>query len=323
MFDDPTTRDLGQEVLRAVGSVTRPEDGVRAIGYDLTSHGVTPAQSALPVAVTDELADCDAIVLATPGGPFPERRWSASLGKAFRHRVEVRSIKRFAATPSPLVGQPEIDLVLVHDNDEGAYAENGGTHRKGTPHEIASEISVNSADQVAAVVRYAFRIAQRRAHRRLTLVHKHNILLHTGQLWERTVSRVAREFPEVTADYLHVDAAAMFVLTQPQRFDVVVTDGLFGGILAGLGMTVSGDAAMTVTGRIDPTATYPPFFQPAHVPDDVREAGVSDARASLLAAAMSLGHLGLGTWATAVEAVAARTRFGRRMRDGTPIVTPG
>jgi 3-isopropylmalate dehydrogenase len=198
-------------------------------------------------------------------------------------------------------------MVVVREGTEGPYAGAGGALRRGTAHEIATEESVNTAYGVERVVRYAFARAAARRRRRLTLVHKTNVLTHAGDLWSRTVDRVSPEFPDVTVDYTHVDAAAMFFVTQPHRFDVVVTDNLFGDILTDLGAAIAGGIGLAASGNVNPARTAPSMFEPVHgSAPDIAGKGVADPTATVLSVALLLDHLGLPDAARRIEeAVAA------------------
>jgi 3-isopropylmalate dehydrogenase len=178
--------------------------------------------------------------------------------------------------------------------------------RRGTPQEVAIEESVNTAFGVERVVRDAFARAARRPRRRLTLVHKTNVLTHAGDLWHRTTMRVATEHPQVAVDYLHVDAASMFFVTQPARFDVVVTDNLFGDILTDLGAAIAGGIGLAASGNLDITRTNPSMFEPVHgSAPDIAGQGKADPTAAVLSVAMLLDHLGHETAAGRVERAVA------------------
>ena len=151
----------------------------------------------------------------------------------------------------------DIDFVVVREGTEGPYVGNGGAIRVGTPQEMATEVSINTAFGVERVVRDAFARAQARPRRKLTLVHKNNVLVHAGHLWTRTVDAVAAEFPDVAVDYLHVDAATIFLVTDPSRFDVIVTDNLFGDILTDLAAAITGGIGLAASGNINPDRTAP------------------------------------------------------------------
>ncbi|HMA47427.1 MAG TPA: 3-isopropylmalate dehydrogenase, partial [Frankiaceae bacterium] len=207
---------------------------------------------------------------------------------------------------TPLAGDPSIDVVVVREGTEGPYAGAGGTLRRGTPQEIATEESLNTRYGVERVVRDAFGRAERRPRRRLTLVHKTNVLTRAGDLWARTVQEVARDHPDVTVDYQHVDAAAMFFVTDPGRFDVVVTDNLFGDVLTDLGAAITGGIGLAASGNLDVSGRNPSMFEPVHgSAPDIAGQGVADPTAAVLSVAMLLDHLGYADEAARVEGAVA------------------
>ena len=168
-------------------------------------------------------------------------------------------MKLFPGVTTPLAGvkTDDIDMVVVREGTEGPYTGVGGVLRKGTPHEVATQESVNTAYGVERVVRYAFEAAASRPRKKLTLVHKNNVLTFAGDLYQRVLKRVAQEYPEVATDYVHVDAATMFFVTQPQRFDVIVTDNLFGDIITDLGAAIAGGIGLAASGNVNPDRTAP------------------------------------------------------------------
>jgi 3-isopropylmalate dehydrogenase len=220
--------------------------------------------------------------------------------------VNLRPVKLYPGVSSPL-GDRSIDMVVVREGTEGPYVGIGGSMRTGTAHEIATEESVNTRYGVERVVRDAFRRAATRPRRLLTLVHKDNVLVHAGSLWQRTVRAVAAEFPDVTVDYSHVDAAAMFFVSDPERFDVVVTDNLFGDILTDLGAAIAGGIGLAASGNLDVSGTNPSMFEPVHgSAPDIAGQGVADPTATVLSVAMLLAHLGEAAAAEQVEAAVAK-----------------
>jgi len=223
------------------------------------------------------------------------------------HYVNLRPARIYPGVVSPIAAPGEVDFVVVREGTEGPYVGNGGAVRVGTPHEIATEVSINTAFGVERVVRDAFRRAADRPRRTLTLVHKHNVLVHAGHLWRRTVEQVATEFPEVTTDYLHVDAATIFMVTDPARFDVIVTDNLFGDIITDLAAAIAGGIGLAASGNINPDRTAPSMFEPVHgSAPDIAGQGKADPTATVLSVAMLLAHLGHDKAAHRVEqAVAA------------------
>ena len=210
----------------------------------------------------EELRGQDVLLLGAVGDPgvpsgVLERGLLLKLRFELDHYVNLRPSRLFPGVASPLAGDPAIDFVVVREGTEGPYVGNGGALRVGTPQEIATEVSINTAFGVERVVRDAFARAQARPRRKLTLVHKNNVLVHAGHLWSRTVTAVGQEFPEVAVDYLHVDAATIFMVTNPGRFDVIVTDNLFGDILTDLAAAVTGGIGLAASGNVNPDRTAP------------------------------------------------------------------
>jgi 3-isopropylmalate dehydrogenase len=221
--------------------------------------------------------------------------------------INLRPSRLYPGEVSPLADPGEIDFVVVREGTEGPYIGNGGALRVGTPHEIATEVSVNTRFGVERVVRYAFDVASHRKRKNLTLLHKHNVLVHAGHLWRRTVEDVAKDFPGVTWDYLHIDAATIFMATNPSRFDVIVTDNLFGDIITDLAAAVSGGIGLAASGNINADRTGPSMFEPIHgSAPDIAGKGLADPSATVLSVAMMLDFLGHSEIAKRVEdAVAA------------------
>jgi 3-isopropylmalate dehydrogenase len=198
-----------------------------------------------------------------------------------------------------------VDFVVVREGTEGPYTGNGGALRVGTPHEIATEVSVNTAYGVERVVRDAFGRAQRRPRKKLTLVHKTNVLVNAGSLWWRLVQTVAPEFPDVAVDYIHIDAAMIFMTTDPSRFDVIVTDNLFGDIITDLAAAITGGIGLAASGNVNPDRTAPSMFEPVHgSAPDIAGQQKADPTAAILSTSLLLDHLGYAEAAAAVEAAA-------------------
>ena len=262
----------------------------------------------------------DAILLGAIGDPSVpsgvlERGLLLRLRFELDHYVNLRPGKLFPGTTGPLANPGEVDFVVVREGTEGPYVGNGGAIRVGTPAEVANEVSVNTAFGVERVVRDAFARAQARPRKKLTLVHKHNVLVHAGHLWRRTVEAVGQEYPEVSVDYLHVDAATIFFVTDPSRFDVVVTDNLFGDILTDLAAAITGGIGLAASGNINPDRTTPSMFEPVHgSAPDIAGQGKADPTATVLSVAMLLDHLGYPEQARAVEGAVAQDLA---QRDGT------
>jgi 3-isopropylmalate dehydrogenase len=180
----------------------------------------------------------------------------------------------------------------VREGTEGPYTGNGGAIRAGTPNEVATEVSVNTAFGVRRVVQYAFERARlRRKH--LTLVHKNNVLTFAGKLWTRIVAEVGAEYPDVAVGYQHVDAATIFMVTDPGRFDVIVTDNLFGDIITDLSAAVCGGIGLAASGNIDASRANPSMFEPVHgSAPDIAGQGIADPIAAIMSVALLLAHLG-------------------------------
>ncbi|TKR24530.1 3-isopropylmalate dehydrogenase [Cellulomonas hominis] len=253
----------------------------------------------------------DAILLGAIGDPSVpsgvlERGLLLKLRFALDHYVNLRPAKLYPGVVSPLANPGDVDFVVVREGTEGPYVGNGGAIRVGTPHEIANEVSVNTAFGVERVVRDAFARAAARPRKKLTLVHKHNVLVHAGHLWRRTVEAVNAEFPDVTVDYLHVDAATIFLVTDPARFDVIVTDNLFGDILTDLAGAIVGGIGLAASANINPDRTAPSMFEPVHgSAPDIAGQGKADPTATVLSVALLLDHLGEREAAARVEAAVA------------------
>jgi len=208
-------------------------------------------------------------------------------------------------TPLAGRGPADIDMVVCREGTEGPYVGAGGTLRAGTEHEVAVEESLNTAHGVERIVRDAFTRAGAR-RKKVTLVHKTNVLTNAGSLWMRVFQEVASEYPDIATEYQHVDAASMFFITDPGRFDVVVTDNLFGDIITDIGAAIAGGIGRAASGNIDATRVNPSMFEPVHgSAPDIAGQGIADPTATVLSVAMMLDHLGLTDDAHKVEAAVA------------------
>jgi 3-isopropylmalate dehydrogenase len=288
---------------------------VAATEYDLGAKRWHATGETLPDSVLEELRSQDVILLGAIGDPTVpsgvlERGVLLPLRFALDHYVNLRPAKLFPGVASPLavdrVAPDGIDFVVVREGTEGPYVGNGGSLRTGTPNEIATEVSVNTRFGVERVVRDAFARAQARPRKHLTLVHKHNVLTHAGHLWRRTVEEVGQEFPDVETAYQHVDAATIFLATDPGRFDVIVTDNLFGDIITDIAAAIAGGIGLAASGNINPARTTPSMFEPVHgSAPDIAGQGKADPTATVLSVAMLLAHLGRAEDAARVEAAVA------------------
>jgi 3-isopropylmalate dehydrogenase len=307
---------IGPEVVAEALKVLRaatPDVTFGTTDYDLGARRWHRTGETLPDAVLEEIRGHDAILLGAVGDPsvpsgILERGLLLRLRFELDHYVNLRPVKLYPGVTSPLAnGRPEtVDIVVVREGTEGPYTGAGGVMRHGTPQEIATQESFNTAFGVERVARYAFTQASSRPRKKLTLVHKTNVLTYAGDLWLRTVDALAKEFPEVCVDYQHVDAASMFFVSQPERFDVIVTDNLFGDILTDLGAAVAGGIGLAASGNINPTRAFPSMFEPVHgSAPDIAGQSKADPTAAILSAALLCEHLGLTAAAAKIEQAVA------------------
>ena len=320
-----------------INLATIPGDG---IGPEVVTEGLKVLRAALPAGseleVTEypfgaehylstgevlseeslaRLAKHDAILLGAVGGDpadpklaggILERGLLLKIRFAFDHYINLRPSKLWPSAVSPLANPGEIDFVVVREGTEGLYAGNGGAMRKGTPQELATEVSLNTAYGVERTVRYAFELATTRRNK-LTLIHKKNVLVNAGGLWNRITNEVAAEYPGVKLDYLHIDAATIFMVTDPSRFDVIVTDNLFGDIITDEAGAITGGIGLAASANLNPTGAFPSMFEPVHgSAPDIAGKQVADPTATILSVAILLRHLGLNDAAAAVDDAVAR-----------------
>ncbi|HLX49910.1 MAG TPA: 3-isopropylmalate dehydrogenase [Streptosporangiaceae bacterium] len=314
---------IGPEVVTEALKVLRaatPTVAIEETSYDLGAKRWHATGEALPDSVLDELRGQDAILLGAVGDPSVpsgvlERGLLLRLRFELDQYINLRPVRLYPGVATPLADvRPEsVDMVVVREGTEGPYTGAGGVMRRGTAHEIATQESVNTAFGVARVVRYAFERAAARPRGKLTLVHKTNVLTYAGDLWQRTVDQVAAGFGEVTVDYSHVDAASMFFVTDPGRYDVIVTDNLFGDILTDLGAAVAGGIGLAASGNINPERTAPSMFEPVHgSAPDIAGRHKADPTAAILSAALLCQHLGLTAEAARIEQAVAEDLLERQ-----------
>ena len=294
---------IGPEVtsvaLAALDKALGSEVDVSITNYNLGSDRYLETGEALTDNDLAQLKQHDAILLGAIGDPrvpsgVLERGLLLKLRFAFDHHINLRPSKLFPGVSSVLKTDGEIDFVVVREGTEGPYVGNGGSIRVGTDQEIANEVSVNTAFGVRRVVEYAFKLATTRARKHVTLVHKTNVLVHSGSLWSRIVSEVAAQHPEVSHDYMHIDAATIHMVQSPERFDVIVTDNLFGDIITDLAAAVTGGIGLAASANLNPTGAYPSMFEPVHgSAPDIAGKNLADPTAAILSAALlaeTLGH---------------------------------
>ncbi|MCQ1999084.1 3-isopropylmalate dehydrogenase [Arthrobacter zhaoxinii] len=320
---------IGPEVTAEAVKVLLAVTGSSPVEFDLTEyplgaeHWLATGET-LPEKTLEALKGHDAILFgavgAAPGDTqipsgLIERELLLKLRFSLDHYVNLRPSRLYPGVDSPLAAPGDVDFIVVREGTEGPYAGNGGVLREGTPQEIATEVSLNTAYGVERVVRDAFVRAAARPRRHVTLVHKHNVLVNAGRLWKRTVEKMAQEFPDITHDYLHVDAATIFMVSDPSRFDVIVTDNLFGDIITDLAAAITGGIGLAASGNINMDHTFPSMFEPVHgSAPDIAGQQKADPTAAILSAALLLRHLGLDEEAGRVESAVAEDLAGR---DGT------
>jgi 3-isopropylmalate dehydrogenase len=279
---------IGPEVVaEALKVVAAAGVALDTVDYDLGGDRYLRSGEVLPDSVLEEIAGLDAVLLGAVGMPgVPPGVLERGLLLRLRFELDLYVNLR------PLEGAG-IDCVVVRENTEGSYAGEGGSLRRGTSHEVATQGSVNTRMGVERCVRFAFALAQGRPRRHLTLVHKTNVLTYAGDLWQRTVDEVSADFPEVATAYHHVDAACMYLVGSPERYDVIVTDNLFGDILTDLGGAVAGGIGLAASANLNPARTGPSLFEPVHgSAPDIAGTGSANPLAAVRSAAMMLDFLG-------------------------------
>ncbi|MFI7587807.1 3-isopropylmalate dehydrogenase [Spongisporangium articulatum] len=316
----------GLKVLHA--AVAGEGTTVETTEFDLGANRWHATGETLPESELAAIRQHDVILLGAVGDPgvpsgVLERGLLLKLRFELDHYVNLRPARLYPGVATPLAPHvlegKELDFVVVREGTEGPYVGNGGAIRVGTPHEIATEVSINTAFGVERVVRDAFTRAAARPRKKLTLVHKHNVLSNAGHLWRRTVEAVNAEFPDVTTDYLHVDAATIFMVTDPARFDVIVTDNLFGDIVTDLAAAIAGGIGLAASGNVNPDRTAPSMFEPVHgSAPDIAGQQKADPTATILSVAMLLEHVGLDKAAARVEQAVAADLAERQGADGRP-----
>ncbi len=285
---------IGPEVVAEAEKVLRAA-GVdhEAVPFDLGGARYLATGDVLPDATLDEIRTLDAVLLGAVGTPdVPPGVLERGLLLKLRFALDLYiNLRPFVAGPSAY--NDGVDMVVVRENTEGVYAGEGGFLRHGTPHEVATQGSVNTRMGVERCVRYAFDLARSRDRKHLTLVHKTNVLTFSGDLWQRTFNEVATEYPDVATSYHHVDAACIYFVQDPGRYDVVVTDNLFGDILTDLGGAVSGGIGRAASANLNPARSGPSMFEPVHgSAPDIVGTGTADPRAAIISAAMLAEFLG-------------------------------
>jgi len=296
---------IGPEVVAEALKVVRAAGvDLDTLALDLGGQRYLRTGEVLPDTDLDQMRSLDAILLGAVGTPeVPPGVLERGLLLKMRFELDLFiNLRPFTDAAR------ELDFVVIRENTEGSYAGEGGFLRKGTPHEVATQGSVNTRMGVERCVRFAFDVARSRPRRHLTLVHKTNVLTFAGDLWQRTFDDVAASYPEVTTAYNHVDAACIHFVQDPGRYDVIVTDNLFGDILTDLGAAVAGGIGLAASANLHPARTGPSLFEPVHgSAPDIAGTGQADPRAAVISAAMMLEFLGETTAAERVRDALAKT----------------
>jgi 3-isopropylmalate dehydrogenase len=287
----PEVSEEALKVVRAAGV------DVEVVEYELGAAHYVKTGDVLPDSVLEELRNVDAIVLGAIGPAIGSTEVPSGLlerGLLLRLRFELDlyiNMRPFNGVPGSIA--PNSDFIVIRENTEGPYTGEGGQLRRGTPYEVATQGSVNTRHGVERCIRFAFELANSRPRKHLTLVHKTNVLLFSGELWQRTFNEVAAEYPGVGVAYNHVDAACIYFATDAGRYDVIVTDNLFGDILTDLGGAVTGGIGLAASANLNPARTGPSLFEPVHgAAHDIAGKNIANPLAAIRSAAMMLDHLG-------------------------------
>ena len=307
---------IGPEVtsvaLAALDKALGSKVSLDITNYELGSERYLETGEALTEADLASLKKHDAILLGAIGDPrvqsgILERGLLLKLRFAFDHHINLRPSKLYPGVESVLKGEHKIDFVVVREGTEGPYVGNGGAIRVGTSQEVANEVSVNTAFGVERAVKYAFELAMTRDRKHVTLVHKTNVLVYAGSLWARLVAEVSKTYPSVTHDYMHIDAATIHMVNSPERFDVIVTDNLFGDIITDLAAAVTGGIGMAASANLNPTGAFPSMFEPVHgSAPDIAGKNLADPTAAILSAALLAKTLGYAQAAERIEQAVAK-----------------
>ena len=296
---------IGPEVIaEALKVVAAAGVALDTTEYDLGGRRYLATGEILPDNVLAELRGYDAILLGAIGTPdVAPGVLERGLLLKMRFELDLYVNQRPFLYPAN-----NVDCIVIRENTEGTYAGEGGFLRKGTPHEVATQGSVNTRMGVERCVRYAFELARSRPRHHLTLVHKTNVLQFAGDLWQRTFNEVAVEYADVATAYNHVDAACIYFVDSPQRYDVIVTDNLFGDILTDLAGAVAGGVGLASSANLNPARTGPSMFEPVHgSAPDIVGTGKADPRAAIISAALMLDYLGEPSAAATIRAAVERT----------------
>ena len=294
----PEVTSVALQVMRAAGA------SLDTTEYDLGGRRYLKTGEVLSDSVLEELRGYDAIMLGAIGTPeVAPGILERGLLLKLRFELDLYINQRPFVWPAK-----NIDMIVIRENTEGTYAGEGGFLRKGTPHEVATQGSVNTRMGVERCIRYAFDLARSRPRKHLTLVHKTNVLTFSGDLWQRTFNEVHADYSDVATAYNHIDAACIYFVDSPTRYDIIVTDNLFGDILTDLGGAVSGGVGLASSGNLNPARTGPSLFEPVHgSAPDIVGTGKADPRAAIISGALLLDWIGESAAAARVQAAVDAT----------------
>jgi 3-isopropylmalate dehydrogenase len=333
----PEVMAEGLEVLALVGSLEGLE--IDLVRFDLGGERYLRTGEILPDDEIGRLLGCDAILLGAVGHPgvppgILEKGILLRLRFDFEQYINLRPIQLYPGVECPIRGKgpDDVDMVVVRENNEDLYVGAGGFTRKGTPHEVAIQTSINTRRGVERTIRYAFDLARRRAlsgpfrglsaaergrglSRQVTLVAKTNVLTFAHDLWMRAFTEVAALYPEIKSDYQHVDACCMRMVASPERFDVIVTTNMFGDIITDLGAVIQGGMGLAASGNLNPERAFPSMFEPVHgSAPDIAGKGVANPLAAILSVAMMLDHLDVPRGAGRIRAAVRQVLSARSPR---------
>jgi len=300
---------IGPEVTQAALDVVRAAGvQVETTDYELGAARYLRDGFVLDDKTLEELRGYDAIMLGAIGPAIGDTRIPGGVlerGLLLRMRFGLDlyiNYRPFRGVPGSIAQGCE--FAIVRENTEGPYAGEGGVLRHGTPFEIATQGSVNTRHGVERCVRYAFERANKLSRKKLTLVHKTNVLTFAGELWSRVVREVGAEYPDVEVDYNHVDAACIYLVENPSRYGIIVTDNLFGDILSDLAGAVSGGIGFAASANLDPTKKSASIFEPVHgAAHDIVGKNLANPLAAVSSAILMLEHLGEVEAATRITKV--------------------
>ena len=305
--------EVNREAVKALhAAANRFGFDLQTTEYPLGAQAYLETGTLIESGTMDSLRAHNAIMFGAMGDPrvtpgILERGLILRMRRELRQQVNLRPVRLYPGVPTPIkdLDPRRCDFVVVRENTEGMYVGGGSTVHAGTRNALALQESVNTAQAISDVVDYAFRLARARRGK-LTLCHKKNVLVHAGELWQSVVNEHAAQYSDVEVDYVHADAMCQHMPMNPERFDVIVTDNLFGDIISDLGATIQGGLGVAASANLNLDGTAPSMFEPVHgSAPDIAGKGWANPAAAVLSAALCLASLGEGKAALALENAAA------------------